>query len=385
MSNTKALLLLLLLVTAACGSGSGAAGSAPGDADLVLAVANDPSSPASARVFRWTGGRLEEANLPPLDESLALDVTWASPTEAWVPILAGGVTRLLRSDDGGRTFAPSGIDLPPELARSSLFHFTADAVWTTGIADVFVGSAGVLPLVTSLWASTDSGTTWQRRWRFEGLGVQLGNLEFARRGGRDEVWYERAGEGGPSLLLDLASGDREPVETPPFVPTRYTAAGDLGFLVGYLPQFPDPDLPAIATARRGETWALDPIPGSPSPPPLLVLVDFVDEQRGVTCGLRREWVDDRSVVRGIGCFVTADGGATWAFFEPLAGGELGVEDLAYTRQGEVLIAARTGVGAPGEGRAVLLVGRPDGGAFREYPLAGWVGARLARSSAAPAR
>jgi len=103
----------------------------------------------------------------------------------------------------------------------------------------------------------------------------------------------------------------------------------------------------------------------------------------VTCGLRRERVDNRSVVRGIGCFVTGDGGESWDLLEPLTGPDLDVDDVVYTRSGGIVLAAREGVSPSGVGGdAVLLLGSAQGGSWERRTLAGHAPVRLARSSAA---
>ncbi len=383
MLRRKGLVLAAVLaVTSGCGGANGGTDgpSGPSATDTVLALANVDSGANAARLFRWTAGKLEEVHLPPLDDSLALAITWASPTDAWLSVRSGGASQLLHSGDRGRTFAPSGIELPAELQRSTLFDFTGDAIWTARIEDVFVGSAGELPLATSLWASADAGRTWQQRWRFGGFGVQTGVLRFARRGERDEVYFTRAGESEPPMLLDLATGAREAIETSPFLPTHYASAGARGFLAGTVPSFPDPDLPAIASARPGEAWTVSLLGDAPSPAPVPWVLDFVDEQHGIVCGLRR----DGLVVRGIGCFQTRDGGTTWEFRAVRDGSDLEVDDVAYTGDGDIVLAARTDVG-PRSGPALLLVGREEGGDWHEYTLVGSFAAQLARSSAARAR
>jgi len=373
-----------LIGGAACGSAATGGSSVPPQprqVDTVLAIANDPSDQDSARVFRWADGTLRGADLPPLGDSLATGITYATPGEAWLSVSIGGEAQLLHSSDDGRTFEPSGVVLPVALGRSSVFHFAPGRIWAARLASVFAGSVGEVDLLTGLWSSSDDGSTWEQRYVFGVFGVNPNDFRFSRRGGRDEAYFVLAGESEPSMLLDLETGERESIETLPFSPTRYVAAGERGFVAGNVPQFPEPASPAIATARRGEAWTLLAVEGAPAPAPFLWVIDFVDELRGVTCGLRREFLESRSVVRGIGCFVTADGGATWDFRVPLEGDDLEVDDVAYAEHGEIVVAARTGV-APGGGQALLLIGREEGGDWQRRTLPGRFPTRLVRSSSA---
>ena len=390
------LLVALLLVPSACGDSNTRDSSVePPGPDTVLAIATSQSGDGpTPHVFRWSDGLLESVELPSGEGSAAW-ITYADAGEPWLSILDEGQTRLMRSLDDGLSFESAYIELPTELQGSYRLYFVSGEMWIARMESLFLGSFGSADMITELWASSDGGTSWEPRFEDLGpFGVMPGFFEFATRASRGEAYYEKAGEGGPPVILDLAAGSREIVEFSPLPPRtyvlsprRYATAGDQGWVAGIISNWPDPPEPAVAMARSGESWTTIPLEGgSSNEPSFLSEIDFVDPLRGVACGLRYAWDTVPREVSGIGCYSTVDGGESWSFTMPLDGAALELDDVVYTSDDKILIAARRESGpsipAPVTGLAILLVGEAGGAVWEEYPLVGYEAAELVRGSSA---
>ncbi len=311
---------------------------------------------------------------------LLSEVFWESPRVVWLVAhgadLLGLGSRVLRSDDRGRTWAEATHLLPEVFRyrgeRDVDPRSTLDDVWfedalTWWVAGGYRGGSPDIAIGPAVWKTEDAGATWAPVVR---LREALGPAVFLGRSTNEpDLTYQRwegSGAGYASIVRSLAPPHEARPVSPELDLRDYAHVGTRRWAI------PSGAGGGVWTSSDGRTWSEQEIDGvppagpKPGEGPVFAAIELIDATTGVACG----GTDD---VLGVPtrpyCAHTTTGGEPWlesAFVGPRVNSIAGVA-LLDERRGWGIGRLWSGVGI-----GAMLVGEfrmfetLDGGATFEH-------------------